>query len=71
MLVVVPPAHTNILLAIATPGFPRNPSLAPLPLLFTACSALQCCALPPVKWMFDFYCAVLGGQRKLGNKPNQ
>ena len=23
-------------------------------------------ALPPVRWMFDFYCAVSGGQRNLG-----
>ena len=27
-------------------------------------------ALPPVRWMFDFYCAVSGGQRNQGNQPN-
>ena len=26
--------------------------------------------LPPVGWMFDFYCAMSGGQRDLGNQPN-
>ena len=51
-------------------GFPRNPSLAPLPLLITVCS-VQGRALPPVRWMFDFYCAVSGGQRNLGNQPNK
>ena len=38
------------------PGSPRNTSLAPLPPL--CCSVLQRgCALPPVKWLFDLYCA--------------
>ena len=26
--------------------------------------------LPPVRWMFDFYCAMSGGQLDLGNQPN-
>jgi hypothetical protein len=26
--------------------------------------------LPPVRWMFDFYCALSGGKRELGNQPN-
>ena len=51
---------------VTTPGFPRNPSLAPLPLLFTVAGR----ALPPVRWMFDFYCALSGGKRDLGNQPN-
>ena len=37
------------------PGFPRNPSLASLPLLSAVCSI--CRALPPVRWLFDLYCA--------------
>ena len=27
-------------------------------------------ALPPVRWMFNFYCALSGGKRELGNQPN-
>ena len=28
-------------------------------------------ARPPVRWMFDFYCALSGGKkRELGNQPN-
>ena len=34
------------------PGYPRNPSLAPLPLFSTMCHAL-----PPFRWLFDLYFA--------------
>ena len=65
------------------PGFPRNPSLASLPLFFTVCSifyfppthprtrAIQNCrALPPVRWWFDLYCARALRERGPGNQPN-
>ena len=48
------------------PGFPRNPSLASLPLSSTVCSAL-----PPVRWSFDLYCARVLRERGPGNQPNR
>ena len=60
------------------PGFPRTPSLASLPLSSTVCSILffpptatahRGRTLPPVRWLFDLYCARVLRERGPGNQP--
>ena len=68
-------APGGALLDTTNPGFPRNPSLAPLPLFYTVYSILACIygrgrALPPVRWLFDLYCACVLRERDPGNQPN-
>ena len=47
------------------PGFPRNPSLAPLSLFVTVQY------IPPVAWLFALYCAGLRAKQDQGNRPNR
>ena len=59
------PAHLTAPRKTKKPRFPQIGTIAPL---ITVCSVQ--CALPPVRWIFDFHCAVSGGQRDPGNQPN-
>ena len=53
---------------VEEPRFPQKPQFGPTAILV---HSVQGRALPSVRWMFDFYCALSRGQRDLGNQPNR
>ena len=44
------PSECSLVIVPQNPGFPRNPSLAPLPLLSTVCSIFSMCAVCTVQY---------------------